>query len=277
MAKNSNKIKIGLALSGGSSLGFAHLGVLKAFEENNIPISLISGTSAGAIIAALYAFGISFRDIEEEAVKLDWKKIARIKPCSMSVLSNATIKEILERKIGNVDISVAKIPLAVIATDIETGAKVVFKSGNVVDAVLASSCLPGLFPPIEMNGLMLVDGGIAENVPISPLKDEKCDLVIAVNLFRYRKYKRPKNIIGVFLNSLDMINHRISTQPTQDDVDILIEPNLKDYSMSDVDDWREIMEEGYKEALKHIPQIKKLQNRDTGDFWKNLKEMLFKS
>ena len=271
-----NKIKTGLALGGGSALGFAHIGVLKALQENNIQIDFISGTSAGAIVGALYAFGVSFEDIEKVAEKLDWKNVSKLRPCSMAIMSNKVLKGLLEENIGNVDISISKIPLAITCTDIETGAKVVFKSGNVVDAVLASSCLPGLFPPIEMQGLMLVDGGIAENVPISSLKDSECNVKIAVNLMRYRKYERPKNIIGVFMNSFDMINHRISTQPTKDDVDILIEPDLRGYYMSDSAKWCEISEKGYKETLKYIEKIKELQTqKPTGEFWKNLKELLF--
>jgi NTE family protein len=270
-----NKIKIGLALGGGSALGFAHIGILKALEENDIQIDFISGTSAGAIVGALYAFGVSFKDIEKEAENLDWKKVAKLKLSKMAVMSNAVIKEILERNIGNADISIAKIPLAIVCTDVETGAKVVFKSGNVVDAVLASACLPGLFPPIEMNGLMLIDGGITENVPISPIKDTKADIVIAINLMRYRKYKKPKNIIGVILNSLDMINHRISTQPQKNDADILIEPDLKDYAMNDIEKWQEISEKGYRETLKHIEKIKELQNQTSGgEFWKIIKKIL---
>ena len=269
----SRKLKIGLALGGGSALGFAHLGILQALEENNISIDFISGTSVGAIVASLYAFGVSFKDIEEESEKINWKQLIKIKPSSMAIASNTTLKEILKKYIGDADIADANIPLAIITTDIETGSKIVFKSGNAVDAVLASACLPGLFPPIEMQGLTLVDGGIVENVPISPLKDFKAEVVIAVNLLRYRKYEKPKSIVGVLVNSFDMINHRISAQPRQTDVDILIEPNLKDYFMGDFKNWKNISKQGYLEALKYIDTIKELQHQTPyEDFLGNLKK-----
>jgi NTE family protein len=164
--------------------------------------------------------------------------------------------------------------LAIVTTDIETGAKIVFKSGNVIEAVLASSCLPGLFAPIEINGLTLVDGGIAENVPVSPLKDLKVDIIVAVNLLKHRKYEKPKNIVGVLINSFDMINHRISSQPKSNDVDILIEPNLSNYFLSDIKKWKEISEQGYLETLKQIEIIKKLQHRTFAeDFWQKIKKV----
>ena len=274
-AKKSRNLKIGLALGGGSALGFAHLGVLRALEENNIPVDFISGTSAGAVISVLYAFGVSFKDIEQESEKLDWKNLAKIHPSPMGVTTNIAIREILERNIGkDADIADAKIPLAIIATDIETGAKIVFKSGNAIDAVMASSCLPGLFSPIEMQGLMLVDGGIVENVPISPLKRCGADIIIAVNLLRHRKYQKPKNIMGVLVNSFDMINHRISAQPNQNDVDILIEPNLSDYYMGDIKKWKEISEQGYLATLKHMNLIKELQHQSPyEDFWQKIKSL----
>jgi len=278
MDKNkSHDLKLGLALGGGSALGFAHLGVLKAFEENNIPIDFISGTSVGAVIGALYAFGISFKDIEQESEKLDWKSLLKIKPSSMGMASSFAIRGILEKHIGkNADIADAIIPLAIVTTDIETGSKVVFRSGNVVDAVLASSCLPGLFSPIEMEGLMLVDGGIVENVPISPLKDSGAEIIVGVNLLKYRKYEKPKNVIGVLANSFDMINHRISSQPKQNDVDILIEPNLSDYLMGDIKKWKEISAQGYLETLKQITKIKELQHQTVyEDFWKKIKNLFF--
>jgi len=273
----SSNLKLGLALGGGSALGFAHLGVLRALEENNIAIDFISGTSAGAVVGALYAFGISFKDIEQESEKLDWKTLAKIHPSTMGVTTNAAIREILGRHIGkDADITDAKIPLAIVSTDIETGAKIVFKSGNAIDAVMASSCLPGLFSPIEMNGLMLVDGGIVENVPISPLKSCGADIIIAVNLLRYRKYQKPKNIMGVLVNSFDMINHRISAQPKQDDVNFLIEPNLSDYFMGDIKKWKEISEQGYAETLKHISKIKEIQHQTLcEDLWQKVKNLFF--
>jgi NTE family protein len=269
-------IKIGLALGGGTALGFAHIGVLKAFEDGGVPIDSISGTSAGAIIGSLYAFGVSFKDIEDEAKSLNWKKAAKIHPSKLGIATNDAVRKILEKHIGkNADITDAKIPLAVVATDIESGAKIIFRSGNVVDAVLASSCLPGLFAPVEIQGMLLVDGGIAENVPVSPLKGMEADIIVGVNLLRYRKYERPENIMGVLSNSFDMINHKISVQPKPDGAHILIEPNLSGYYMGDINKWREIADAGYKETIKHIDTIKRLKKMaPVESLWQGVKKLL---
>lgn len=268
-------IKIGLALGGGSALGFAHIGVLKALEDNDIPVDCISGTSAGAIIGSLYAFGVSFKDIEDESNSLNWKSLAKIRPTKMGITTNEAIRRILKKHIGkNADIAQAKIPLSIVATDIETGAKIIFKSGNVIDAVLASSCLPGLFAPVEINGFLLVDGGITENVPVSTLKSENVDIIIGVNLLRHRKYSRPQNIMGVLVNSFDMINHRISSQPKSSEADILIEPDLSSYFMGDISKWKEIVDCGYQETLKHIDAIKKLKlATPVESFWQRIKKL----
>ena len=261
MKKPTNQ-KLGLALGGGSALGFAHIGVLKALENNNIPIDFISGTSSGAIVGALYAFGIPIKTIEKEAGQITWRKLAKIRLSALGLTSNDIVREILTRQIGsNANIEDAKIPLAIVTTNIENGKRCVLKKGNVIDAVMASSCLPGLFSPIEINGTLLVDGGIVENVPITPLKTFGAKVTIGVNLLRHRRYTKPQSIIGVLVNSFDMINHRISAQPKQGDVDFLIEPDLSSYFMGDVEKFKEIAECGYQETLKYIADIKELQNQ----------------
>lgn len=272
---NSKDLKLGLALGGGSALGFAHIGVLKALEENSISVDFISGTSVGAIMAALYAFSVPFRDIEKESEMLNWRKIAKLIPSALGVSSNAKLRKILEKHIGkNAKIEDASIPLAIIATDIETGSKMVFRSGSVIDAVLASSCLPGLFTPVEIGGCLLIDGGMVENVPISPLKNMGADIIVGVNLLKYRKYARPKNIIDVLTNSFDMINRKISDLPDGNGIDILMEPDLSNFYMGDITKWKDISEAGYSEAQKHILKLKELKHQPVyKDLWGKIKKL----
>jgi len=271
----SRGLKLGLALGGGSALGFAHLGVLKALEENGISVDFISGTSAGAIMGALYAFGVPFRDIEKESAQLSWRKITKIQPSSLGVSSNANLRKLLEKHIGKkTDIEEASIPLAIVATDIETGSKVVFRSGNAVDAILASSSLPGLFSPVEIAGCMLIDGGMVENVPVSVLKDSGADIIVGVNLLKHRKYARPKNIIDVLTNSFDMVNRKISDHAKQDYVNILMEPDLSNYYLGDITKWKEISDIGYQEAQKYISEIKQLKHQPIyKDFFNKIKKL----
>jgi NTE family protein len=182
-----------------------------------------------------------------------------IRPSRFGLVSNKAIEEILKKYIGNIDIKEARIPLAIVTTDIGSGEEIILKSGDTIKAALASSSLPGLFPPVEIEGRMLIDGGILENVPISPLEEFGAEYIIGVNLLRYRKYQKPKGVLGVLANSFDMVNHRISAQPTLGDAKILIEPDLSNFNMGDFDKSRAIIEIGYKEALKFMPELKKEQ------------------
>ncbi len=267
--------KIGLALGGGSALAFGHFGVLKALKEGGIKIDYISGTSAGAIAGALFAFGVSFIDIEAEAQNIDWKKIAKLKLSSMSIFSNTALRKLLEKHLGkHTDIKNAEIPLAITVADIETGDRTVLKSGNVVDAVMASSCMPGIFPPVEINGHFYIDGGLVENVPVTPLYDAECGIKIGVNLLHYRKYQKPKNMIDVLINSFDMINKRISAQPHENGFDFLIQPDLSDFYMTDIKKWKQIYKKGYEEGQKYVDAIKEIQRRESEEnFWGKIKEL----
>ena len=158
-----SKQKIGLALGGGAALGSVHIGVLKALEEKEVEINFIAGTSIGAFAAALFAFGKSWREIEVLTAKLDWLDISGISLSQYGLLSNDKLGDILEKNLDKADFSDSKIPLAVVATNIETGQKVIIKKGNVAKAVMASSCLPGIFIPVKINNNLLIDGGIVEN------------------------------------------------------------------------------------------------------------------
>lgn len=166
MNKSKNK-KIALALGGGSVLGAVHVGILKAFEEHGIEIKALSGTSAGAIVASLYAFGIGAKEIEKIVLEFEWKNLSSLTLSKYGILSNEKIGEMIKRNIGEKNIEDAKIPLSMVAIDITTGEKVVLDKGSVSDAVMASTCVPGIFIPIEIGGRLLVDGGIIENIPLS--------------------------------------------------------------------------------------------------------------
>lgn len=161
--------KIGLALGGGAVLGAAHIGVLKALEDYGYEITSITGTSIGAFVASLYAFGLPVAEIEKLALKLRWIDISELSLSQFGLLSNENLGDIVIENITGENIEESKIPLAVIATNITSGEKVVLKEGNIKSAVMASTCLPGVFIPVNINNDLLIDGGVTENVPVSPL------------------------------------------------------------------------------------------------------------
>jgi NTE family protein len=139
-----------LALGGGAVLGAAHIGVLKALDELDISIDYIAGTSAGALIASLFAFGNNWRQIEEIALDLDWFDISELNLSKYGLLSNDKLRKIIVEKIGDVKISESQIPLSIIATDICSGEKVILQEENLGYAVKASTCIPGVFHRLRL-------------------------------------------------------------------------------------------------------------------------------
>lgn len=230
-------------------LGAAHIGALKAIDELNIPIHCISGTSIGAFISALYAFGKSWEEIEEFTNELNWLDLTGISVPKLGLLSNKKLGNVIKKSIGDVNIEQAKIPVAMVATDITSGEKVVLTKGDVETAVMASTCIPGIFIPVEIDGRLLVDGGIVENVPITPLKKMGADYIIAVDLNAEHSYKKPENIIEVLLKSFDF-TLKSATQLQTKKVDVLIKPDLSQFNMVDMNQADELMKVGYSEAKK---------------------------
>lgn len=240
--------KVGLALSGGAVLGAAHAGVLRALEEHNITIDCISGTSIGALVASLYAFGWDYEHIKNFAIDISWRNLTDISFSKMGVLSNRKIRSEMLKDFGSVNFDDAKIPLAIVATNITTGGKVVLKKGDVGKAVMASTCIPGIFDPVEIDGELLVDGGIVENVPVSPLEEMGADFIIAVDLNARYLNSRPKNIIDLLLNSFHLTLSTASKLQTEY-ADIIIRPDLSQFNMVDTKQIAPLIKEGYREAI----------------------------
>lgn len=239
---------VGVALSGGATLGAAHAGALRALHEADTPIDYLSGTSIGAVAAALYAFETPLDQIEEIALEMSWLSISSFSPSRMGLLANRKLGEILRGHIGDPEFKDASIPLAVVATDISRGEKVILDRGRVLPAVMASACVPGIFQPVEHDDRLLVDGGLVENLPISPLKELGARSIIGVDLNLRRRYQRPDDLIDVVLNATDIaINNTTRTQ-VRDRVDLLIAPTLSSYSRFRSQGGEQLVDEGLRAA-----------------------------
>ncbi len=241
--------KIGLALGGGAVLGAAHIGVLKALEELDIKISYLTGTSIGAFIGSIYAFHKDYSSAKEVVIDLTWRDITSISLSKFGLFSNQKMHDFVQNTIGDVTFEEADMPMAFIATNISNGEKVVLKEGKVADAVMASSCIPGLFHPVEINDTLLVDGGIVENVPISPLAEMGAEYIIAIDLNTNHTYQQPKNLIDVLLNTFHFTLSSATKLQTKT-ADVLIKPDLSEFSRVDVKHAQELMDAGYNETLK---------------------------
>jgi len=252
--EETEKHKIGLALGGGAALGAAHVGVLRALEEYNIKPGFIAGTSIGAMVGAFYAFGKSVDEIEKIALELDWLDVSGIKLTKMGLLSNDALGDLLNKELGEVTFEEADIDLAVVATDISNGEKVIINEGKVSDAVKASACIPVIFEPVKLNDRLLVDGGLLESVPVSAVGALGAESIIAVDLKAYRQYRKPDDIINVLNNTLEVALTHLANVP-MDDVDLLIQPKLGSYSRMDTNHSREMIELGYEAALEAIRSL----------------------
>lgn len=253
--------KIGLALSGGGVIGFAHIGILKELVENKIKIDAICGSSAGAIIGLLYSIG-GIAKIESFLAYLDGAGVFRKKLVFPQDLFK-TLRTALEKYLGATDFNECKIPFSCIASDLETGLMVELDKGNVIDAVMASSSYPGVFPPQVIDGKYLVDGGITKNLPVSVLKDKGMDFVIGSSLHNMKKLDKSNfgNILGVdtlkvMARSLDIMQAKLSEKDVSD-CDYCFTPPVGDFQWFHFTKMEEIKKIGEEYAQANIGKLLK--------------------
>lgn len=188
---NKEYKKTGLALGTGAARGLTHIGVLKAIEEYGIKINYISGSSIGALIGGAYAMGMNAKEIEEIALKTNWKLMAKIftPTLSLSSLVNSDyLDEFLSTIFGGKNFNDLTIPFSAIATDILTGRMVVLDRGDLTTAIRASISLPIIFSPVTYGKYKLLDGGLVNPTPVDIVRKQNIDTVIAVNLRRFETY-----------------------------------------------------------------------------------------
>jgi NTE family protein len=178
--------KIGLALGGGGAKGFAHIGVLHALEELAIHPDLLTGTSMGGVIAALYAAGLSVEHIEASLRATGLTVFAAREPSRLGLVGRAKLMAWLDGLLGDVTFDHLPRKLAMMAVDLESGAEVVLDHGRVIDAVLATTAFPGLFAPVEHDGRYLIDGGALNNVPFDVARHLGAEQVIASDVLAHR-------------------------------------------------------------------------------------------
>ena len=255
MDMNLFNTKVGLALGGGGAKGVAHIGVLKALEEANVQIDYLAGTSVGAMVASLYAFNIDIDSISKLARRLTISDITTFKLSKTGFFTTELLRKLLIEYVGDVNIEDASIPLAIVATDINTGEAVIFRQGPLADAVCASASIPGIYIPMNLNGRTLVDGGLVQNVPVQPLKDMGAGVVIASHLSSVDSYEEPENVLDVMRNAFEIA----VSQHTKGEVemaDLLVAMDLSDFSLRDnTERHDELFAIGYESATKQLSKF----------------------
>jgi NTE family protein len=256
--------KIGLALGGGGARGFTHLGVLRVLEEEGFPVDIIVGTSIGALVGALYCSGISLDEIEKMAEDIGWSDLTDISIAALikllivgEMLSTKKMEEYIAKHIGNKQFYELKIPFACVATDLRTGEKIIFREGNVSQAVRASANIPGIFAPVEYRHRLLVDGGLVDNIPTDLAKFLKADIIIAVDINSDFTRHKASNILLV-LNQAIYIQGDLLSQEELKFADIVINPQVSDVDAYELGRYQECIDAGIIACRKMIPELKRL-------------------
>lgn len=287
LKKSIEKPKIGLVLSGGGAKGFAHIGVLKALEENNIKVDYITGTSMGALVGALYSVGYSPDEIEKIVLNMDWDytfddqpnntdiplaQKSIMKDYSFSVKYDNEFNFSLPKSLKNTQKIYLKlknllwgaekvknfdnlpIPLRIIATDLDTGTAKTFRNGDLAQVLTASISIPTIFDPVNINNNYYVDGLIGKNLPVEDAFDMGADIVIAVDVGNSLQEKGDYNILTV-ANQIMAIQSHSSSKKQKKLATFLIEPEVLNYKPTDFDKYSEISALGRISANKIIPEL----------------------
>ena len=252
------KRTIGLALSGGSTYGAAHVGVMQVLEENGIHPHIITGTSAGALVGAAYCAGVPLKEIESLFFTMSWPTLLKLSILNpLSIFDTQPMEEFLRKKIGDIEFKDLKIPFATVACDIHTGERVVLDSGSVAHAVRASAAIPGLFSPVEIEGRLLVDGGIVDNLPVDLVRSMGADYVIASDVSkRGVNNKKPENAFEILL-AMTYIMQARAALPNADQSECYIRPQISQYSPWGFKDAPRMLDAGREAARSVLPKLKR--------------------
>lgn len=255
--------KIGLALSGGGARGFAHIGVLKALVDNNIPIDMIAGTSAGSIAGGAFASGMPVDDIAEMAGRVGYANMMRPALGVTGMFSNAPMGKFLGKYFPVTRLEELPTPFAAAAFDLEKGKMIVLKdSGDLLTAIRASCAVPGVFTPVrDADGRLLVDGGVASPLPVDIVKEMGADIVIAVDLMACGSTFRAnsRTVLGIMIRSA-MSLLKVAGIHEQKNADVVIVPAIAHIRPDQIRRGKELIELGEAATMDSIDQIKKAIN-----------------
>ncbi|HEY6001574.1 MAG TPA: patatin-like phospholipase family protein [Anaeromyxobacter sp.] len=254
------KPRIALVLGGGAARGFAHVGVIRALEQERIPIDLVVGTSVGSLIGAIYAADLDSFDLEWTAFKLEKDDLLDYGVLSavmgMGLARGDKLEEFVKSRVKVANIEDLKIPFAAVATDLNWGTKVVLDRGSVSRAVRASSAIPGVFQPVQHMGKLLVDGGVVDNIPISVARAKGADIVVAVDISENVGNTHITNFVDVLIQATNIM-FALNVEHSKKDADVLIAPAVGDVAMLDFTQKKRCMQAGIEAARLAAPGIRR--------------------
>lgn len=249
--------RIGLALGGGAARGFAHVGVIQVLEDAGIKPSLVVGTSAGSLVAAIYASGKTGAQLQQVAETMDEAAITdwTIPIFSRGVFKGEALAKYVNRQVGDRLIETMPMPLGILATDLNSGRGVLFQRGDTGTAVRASSAVPAVFQPVKIAGNEYVDGGLVSPVPVRYARQMGAELVLAVDISSQPESNNAGDSLQVVLQTFTIMGNSINAFELQG-ADIVVRPVLAGISSADFTSRRRSIEAGRQAMLKMLPALR---------------------
>ncbi|MBW8371238.1 MAG: patatin-like phospholipase family protein [Thiobacillus sp.] len=248
-------LKIALVLGGGAARGFAHIGVIKSLEAQGIVPDIVVGTSAGSVVGALYASGMNGFELQNLALQMEENMLVDWTFPNRGVLKGAALQDFINQQVKNLPIQKMPKPLGVVATDLQSGERVLFRRGDTGMGVRASSAVPGMFQPVEIGGRDYVDGGLTSPVPAQSARSMGADFVIAVDISNVSRRDKLSGTLDVLLQTFAIMGHAISRHELED-ADVVIRPRTAAVSSTDFEGRHLAILEGEKAAAAVMPELK---------------------
>ena len=253
-----HKQKIGLALSGGGARGFAHLGAMMAFADNGIAFDCVAGTSVGSLFGAAYALGLDLGKVKECCYTVKDKDLVT-KLFKVGSPSH-NIERLADKLFDGAKFGQTQIPFACVAVDLVSGSEVVLDSGSLAKACSASCAVPMVFTPVEMDGMVLVDGGVANNIPADVCRQLGADIVIAVDLNHTRSEGTSSTKLLDRMGAVWRVMSSATAYKGQHNSDLVITPELRIFKSTTIADVDRMINEGYRATVAQMDEIKELLN-----------------
>lgn len=248
---------IGLALGGGAIRGIAHIGILQEFERAGVLVDYLAGTSAGAIVGALYASGVSPNDMAKQCRELTWKELFVPHPTLRSVLSGAPIVKLLAKHCQVTRFEELRVPLAVVVSDLHTGECTPITQGLLFSAVLASCSIPLLFPPVKIQEGYYMDGGFSAIIPVEAVRGMGAEIVIAcdVNSNALPTIARPGHFLSLLMHLMILVARK-NIEEAKRQADLSINVDVNGISLIALNKVEALLERGRRAAADLLPELR---------------------
>jgi len=247
--------RVALALGGGAARGFAHIGVIEVLEENGIRPDIVTGTSAGSLVAALYASGHTGKELENIAINMDESALTDWSFPGRGLIRGEALAHYVRETTGNKPLEQMKIPLGIVATDLDSGRPIVFRRGDIGTAVRASSAVPAVFQPVRIGTHEYVDGGLASPVPVRAARDMGADVIIAVDISQLPDVIIAVGQLHMLLQTFSIMSRSINELELKE-AEVALHPRLVGVAGTDFTLRKKNIEAGREAALAMLPLIK---------------------